>query len=216
MEKWRLVYLAKNMKAFYLASSETIEADLKFIKKRFRYRRIGILKEQARLLPQSVSEPLVIIDEEEISLIFKLPPLKEIMAKVLSLASLFMVPILSSKHWLEKWQPYFYWILRREKSFSSQEFRLILRLLTYIPIDLAEKEEERIARALKKNERSSYLKLRLERLAQDATKRFWRWPEETSGEIKLGLVDPMSLLPSLPSPDEIPFTSPVGIFFIED
>lgn len=216
MEKWRLVYLAKNMKAFYLASPGTIESDLKFIKKRFRYRRIGILKEQARLLPQPVSEPLVILDENEISPFYELRPLKEILAKIVPLASLFMVPILSSKDWLARWQPYFCWALRREKSFSSQEFHFVLRLLTYIPIDLAEKEEERVRLALKKKEWPGYFKLRLERLAQDATKRFWRWPEERSGEIKLGLVDPISLLPSLPSPDEFPFINPVGIFFIHD
>ncbi len=216
MEKWKLVYLAKNMKAFYLASPETIESDLNFLKKRFRYRRIGILKEQAQLFSKPLEEPLVVFDEDEIGPLVEWPSLKGIMAKVLPLASLFMVPILSSKCWLVQWQPYFFWILRREKPFSSQEFRLILRLLTYIPIDMAEKEEERMAGALKKKEWSSYLTSRLERLSQEATKRFWRWPEEAAGKIKLGLIDPLGLLPSIPSPDEFPFTFPVGIFFIDN
>lgn len=99
MEKWQLIYLAKKMKAFYLASPETIEADLKFIQKRFRYRRIGILKEQANLFLQPVTEPFVILNEDEISPFYELQPLEGIMAKILSLASLFMVPILSSKNW---------------------------------------------------------------------------------------------------------------------
>jgi len=215
MEKWQLVYLAKNMKAFYFASPETVATDLEFIKKRFRYRRIGLLKEQTELLPRSVSEPLVVIDEREIGQVPRLRGLEEPMSKILVLSSLFMVPILSSKALGPKWTKYFVWSRRREKAFSPQEFRFVLRLLTYIPLDLAEKEEEKIALALRKKEWSAYLKSRSERLSQDATKRFWRWPEEILGEIKLGLVDPLLSFPSVPSSEEIPFTFPCGLIFLE-
>jgi hypothetical protein len=215
MEKWQLVYLAKNMKAFYLASPETVASDLDFIKKRFRYRRIGLLKEQIELLPRPVSEPLVVIDEREIGPVPRLLDLEEIMGKILVLASLFMVPVLSSKAWRPKWAKYFVWSRRRDKPFSPQEFRFVLRLLTYIPVDLAEKEEEKIALALKKKEWPAYLKARSERLSQDAMKRFWRWPEEPSGEIKVGLVDPLLFFPTVPSSEEIPFTFPCGLFFLE-
>jgi len=215
MEKWQLVYLAKNMKAFYLASPETVDSDLDFIKKRFRYRRVGLLKEQTELLTRPVSEPLVVIDEREIGKVPRLLDLEEIMGKILVLASLFMVPILSSKAWRPKWSNYFVWSRRREKAFSPQEFRFVLRLLTYIPLDLAEREEEKIALALKKKEWLAYLKSRSERLSQDATKRFWRWPEELSGEIKVGLIDPLLFFTSSPSSEEIPFTFPCGLLFLE-
>lgn len=215
MEKWRLIYLAKNMKAFYLASAETIKLDLAFLKKRFRYRRIAILNEQIRLLPQPVSEPLVIIDKTEIGPLPDLKIIDEFFGQILSLASLFMVPILSSKALVTEWPRFFCWTRRREKPFSVQEFRFVLRLLTYIPIDFAEKEEERIISALKKNHWANYLKSRTERLRRDAEKRFWRWPEEASGDVRVGLVDPLSFFSSF-SLDQIPFSFPVGIYFLPD
>jgi len=215
MERWQLVYLAKNMKAFYLASPETVDSDLEFIKKRFRYRRLGLLKEQIELLPGPVSEPLVVIDEREIGSVPQLLGPEEMMDKILVLSSLFMVPILSSKAWRPKWTPHFVWARRRQKAFSPQEFRFVLRLLTYIPLDLAEREEEKIDLALKKKEWPAYLKSRSERLNKDATKRFWRWPEEPAGEIKVGLVDPLLFFTSFPSGEEIPFTFPCGLVFLE-
>lgn len=215
MERWRLVYLAKNLKAFYLPSTETFKSDLIFLKKRFRYRKIALVKEQMEFGLPPISEPLVMVDSEELGPLPVSIISESSISLNLSLASLFMVPILCSKIWLTKWEPLFSWCRRRQKPFSLPEFKFILRLLTYIPIDWAEKEEERIFAAIKEKQWASYLTSRRERLQQDAEKRFWRWPDEANGDIRLGLIDPLPYYVSF-SLDLIPFSFPVGVLFIPD
>ncbi|MCX7974937.1 MAG: hypothetical protein N3B16_10650 [Candidatus Aminicenantes bacterium] len=216
MEKGRLVYLAKNLKAFYLGSTATLKPDLVFLKKRFRYRRIAVLKDQMEEWLQGPSEPLVTVDPTEFGPLPNLLISENIISQILSLASLFMVPILSSKAWMTELSTLLCWTRRRIASFSPGEIQFVLRLLTYIPIDLAETEEEKIILALKKNQWANYLKWRADRLRQDAEKRFWRWPEEAEGEIRFGLVDPLPYFLSDFSIDQIPFSFPVGIFFLPE
>lgn len=214
MEKWRLVYLAKNMKALCLPSKETAADDLKFLRKRFRYRRIGILSSLAAPLIPTLSEPLIIIDEQELAPFPQLCGVNPVLAQLLPISSLFMVPVLTSIDWRPELGPHFCWLRRYARPFNHREFRFILRLLTYVPVDLAEREEEKMMAALKKGEWEAYVQSRRRQLISDAEKRFWRWPEESDGEVRIGIIDPAPYLASSPRDDDIPFIFPTGFLFL--
>ncbi len=216
MQMWEAVYLAKNLKGFYLPPEDDPAADVPFLKKRFRYRRVGILTPHAG--STRVSKPLYPVDPDEMAVPVEYAGLPTALAPLVALASLFMVPVLASPARREELQPLLEWSIRLPRTLTPAELRFNLRLLTYIPIDAAPKHATLVRGKQRKEPWADAVEERAETLRQDAHKRFWRLRDEAGeGPCRLGIVHAMRFARKRPATEEdLAFLLPVGVLFLEE
>lgn len=214
MDLWKAIYIAKNIKGFYLPCKEGVDKEIKFLRKRFRYRKIGILSTHLKEIGNYLDEPLYLIEDNEISCNLEYKEINYSLASLMQISSLFMVPILASPLLRDMLKKLFLWSICLERKFSPKEFSFNLRLLTYFMIDMAPKYPKAIKEKVASLELNKYIKEREDNIIKDAKERFWRLEENREGEIRLGIIEPFQFIKKFPKED-FPFLPPVGIIFIE-
>ncbi|MFQ6069213.1 MAG: hypothetical protein ACE5LC_01665 [Candidatus Aminicenantales bacterium] len=217
MELWEAVYIARNLKAIYYPHPLSREEDVKFLKKKFRYRRLGVLEEDLQEIKTAHQVPFHPLKSDIIpsSLIFTDIPDK--LQQLLPLSSFFMMPLLCSASLREEMVEFFLWSLQLERSLASSEFRFALRLLSYIPVDMASRDALEQRNAVESGQWNLYRKRRSDKIKEDAMKRFWRLKTESgSGPVRVGIIDPLQFLSGEAGEKDIPFLLPSGIIFIEE
>jgi len=216
MELWEAVYIAKNLKGFYLPHRKGWKDDIKFLRKKFRYRRIGVLSQNLDDLGIPVESPLYPLGSDFLSLSLKYKDIPRQLADLLPFSSIFMVPVLCSSFLRDEIGKLLLWSLSLPRVLSPGEFRFNLRLLTYLPIDMAPKDAKAHREAISRGEWVSYREKRSQDIVRDAEKRFWRLREDAgSGIIRLGIIEPLRFITDPPKEEDIPFLLPSGIIFTE-
>lgn len=193
-EVHRIIYLAKNLKAFYLPGRDerSREEEIKELSGRFRYRRVGIFP--GTLPPKWIKPPLTEVPSPAPFRLREAPP---VVSETLSLSSLFMTPVISSPCWRELLEELMCYRIHLRRPLSRREFQFNLRLLTYIPVDLS-------GRPLAERGREAIIK--------DCEKRFWRFREEAGeGEVRIGVIDPTEYAEEAPGWA----LNPVGVIFLD-
>lgn len=193
-ELHRIIYLAKNLKAFYLPGEEP-ESTLKEIRElkgRFRYRKVGV--PTGVLGGELVEDPLV---EVKVPPPFVVKGVEGRVSEVISLSSLFMTPVISSPTLRDSLEDLMCYRIRLKRALNRREFQFNLRLLTYIPVDLSVRPPRERGR---------------EALIRDCEMRFWRFREGMGeGEVRLGVIDPSEHVGEAPEWS----LNPVGVIFLD-
>ena len=189
----RLIYLARNLKALYLPSGDVrrTEDEVKDLGRRFRYRRVGVIP---GVLEEDMLRPP--LTEIGVDPPFRFEGLRWPASETLAMASLFMAPVIASPAWRDELSDLMMYEIRLKRPLTRREFQFNLRLLTYIPVDLADGSPP--------GDRRAYI-------LADCEKRFWRFREETGeGDLRLGVIDPQE---HVASPEWM--LNPVGVIFLE-
>lgn len=217
MELWEAVYISKNLKGFYLPSKSGAEEEIKFLKKKFKYSRIGVLSTHLKNLGDSMGEPLYIIDPEAISCSIMFSEDAPFITSLLPLSSLFMVPILASPLLRKELESTFLWSIQLPQTFTPSEFRFNLRLLTYLPVDMAPKDSRALRDIIALGAKKRYTKERANEIIKDAEKRFWRLRDEAGkGPTRVGIIDPFQYIKGPFKEEDISFLLPSGVIFLEE
>lgn len=217
MELWEAVYIAKNLKGLYLPGEVGNDREITVLRKRFRYRKVGILRSDYEKLGDSAGEPLHPIDPEIIHHHIEYRSIPDNVANILSLSSFFMMPILASPLLRDDLEKLFTWSLRLPRPLTAAEFRFNLRLLTYMPVDMASRAAAKLKEVTPAKKLDQYAKTRSAEIIRDAEKRFWRLKEDVrEGLARLGIINPLEYLSGLPEEKDLSFLLPSGVMFIEE
>ncbi|RKY83012.1 hypothetical protein DRQ09_10735 [candidate division KSB1 bacterium] len=212
MELWKIIYIVRNLKGFYLPDKISLQEDIKFLKKRFRYRRIGVLSTHLKEFDIYVEKPLYVINPEDFPFSIEYSGVPQVVEDILPFSSLFMLPVLASPLLRDRVEKLFVWSVHFQRSLTSSEFRFNLRLLTYFTVDMAEKYASMFKDKINFKELKSS-----EEIIKDAEKRFWRFKKETlEGPVRLGIIDPLQYIDETIKGENLAFTLPSGIIFIEE
>jgi len=213
---WEIVYIAKNLKAFYLPADSGWEEEVKLLKRRFRYRRVGVVCAEQAEGARVVEDPLYPIGPRDIPHTIAYTDVPSQLALVLPFSSLFMVPILASPAWRDVLARLLLWSARLHRPLTPSEFRFNLRVLTYFSLDLAVRCERQFAERVSSSQWGAHVEKRCAETVKDAEKRFWRLREDGGeGPTRLGIIEPLRHISEPPAAENIPFLLPTGVIFLE-